>query len=79
MLGSKTGDYVRGKENRKDTVWIWEVKVGRIKASDFSISNTEGDSGKTAVIKTDVFNQMPLVYFDPLFCPHSSAKYPGYN
>lgn len=35
-----------------DTVTIWEVKFGYLKADDFSCSNTEGDSGKTAVIKT---------------------------
>lgn len=79
VLGDKMGRYTKGKESRGNTAWIWEVKIGCLEIEDFSISNTEGDSGKTAVIKTDVFNKMPLVYFDPSFCPHKSADYPGYN
>jgi hypothetical protein len=30
-----------------------------------------GDSGKTAVIKTSVFNNMPLLYFDASLLPYS--------
>lgn len=52
VLGSEEGTYMRGKRNRGDTVWIWEVRVGHLVESDFSCSNTEGDSGKTAVITT---------------------------
>lgn len=81
VLGSKDGSYTKGKENRGDTVWIWEVKVGEIKEEDFDLSNTEGDSGKTAVIKTKVFNEMPLVYFDEKYCPYAvkDGKYPCFN
>jgi len=81
VLGTATGSFTKGTANRGDTAWIWEVKVGHLAANDFSISNTDGDSGKTAVIKTQVFNGMPLVYFDPGYCPYASrkSKYPGYN
>lgn len=82
VLGTKDGIYVKGKENRGDTVWIWEIKVGKITAEDFDISNTEGDSGKTAVIKTKVFNEMALVYFDEKYCPYSvktDGTYPCFN
>jgi len=82
ILGTKDGRYEKGKENRGDTVWIWEVKVGQITAEDFDISNTEGDSGKTAVIKTKVFNEMALVYFDEKYCPYSvkaDGTYPCFN
>lgn len=81
VLGNRLGVYSRGKENRGDTVWIWEVKVGTIKEKDFDLSNTEGDSGKTAVIKSAVFNAMKLVYFDDRFCPYAMRKgtYPGFN
>ena len=81
VLGDKLGNYTRGKETRGDTVWIWEVKVGTITEADFDISNTDGDSGKTAVIKTAVFNAMKLVYFDKRYCPHSlrNNTYPGFN
>ncbi|WP_186224484.1 helix-turn-helix domain-containing protein [Burkholderia gladioli] len=81
VLADRNGVYTRGKETRGNTVWIWEVKVGDIRQHDFDLSNTDGDSGKTAVVKTAVFNQMPLVYFDPDFCPYAGrgGTYPGYN
>ena len=63
------------------TTEVWEVKVGQINIEDFDLSNTEGDSGKTAVIKTTVHNAMPLVYFDSPFCPYDARRgqYPGFN
>ena len=81
VLGDKLGNYTRGKETRGDTVWIWEVKVGTITEADFDISNTDGDSGKTAVIKSTVFNAMKLVYFDKRYCPYAMRNntYPGLN
>ncbi len=82
VLCDKQGNYVRGKESRGNTVWIWEVKVGKIAEEDFSCSNTAGDSGKTAVIKTDVFNKMHLVYYVPDHLPYAKkpdGKYVGFN
>jgi transcriptional regulator with XRE-family HTH domain len=70
------------KKLRGDTVSIWEVKCGFINEEDFAESNTEGDSGKTATIKTNVFNSMSLVYLDPTIVPyrHSEKKpYVGFN
>ena len=81
VLASSKGLYTRGKELRGNTVWIWEVKVGYLTKGDFDLSNTAGDSGKTAVIKTESFKRMPLVYFDPALCPHplKDGKYPAHN
>ena len=81
VLADRNGSYVRGKDRRGDTVWIWEVKVGDVRERDFDLSNTPGDSGKTAVIRTSVFNEMPLVYFDPSLCPFAgrNGTYPGFN
>lgn len=83
VLGNSDGTYIRGKTNRGKTVWIWEAKIGKLSASDFSLTNTEGDSGKTADIKTDAFYSMPLVYYDQIFSPYPQRKnrqhYPGYN
>jgi transcriptional regulator with XRE-family HTH domain len=83
VLGNSDGTYTRGKTTRGKTVWIWEAKIGKLSLSDFSLSNTEGDSGKTAVIKTDAFNSMPLIYFDQAYSPYPKRKnrpnYPGYN
>lgn len=83
VLTNSEGKYVKGKENRGDTVSIWEVRVGYINEEDFDVSSTDGDSGKTALIKTDVFNsKMKLVYFNPEIVPykHTQLKpYAGYN
>ena len=82
ILADKQGNFRRGKQNRGDTVWIWEVKVGKLKEEDFACSNTEGDSGKTAVIKTAILNRMYLVYYVPEHLPYalkSDGTYIGYN
>lgn len=81
VLCDETGKFTRGKEARGKKVFLWEIKAGRIRERDFDLSNTAGDSGKTAVIKTAVFNSMPLVFFDPDFLPYGGkdGKYPGYN
>ncbi len=72
VLGNRLGEYVKGKDNRGDTVWIWEIKAGYLSEKDFDISNTQGDSGKTAVIKTSVFNELPFIYYDEMFLPYSN-------
>ncbi|MGN7187741.1 helix-turn-helix domain-containing protein [Microbacterium enclense] len=72
-LGTPTGEYTRGKENRGRTAWIWEVRVGRLELDDFSVSNTAGDSGKTAVIRTNSMKEMAVVFFDPRFYPYSRS------
>lgn len=60
-----------------DTVTIWEVKFGFLQSCDFSCSNTEGDSGKTAVIRSSVLNKMPLLYLNTDCIPYKNYK--GYN
>lgn len=67
------------RQKRGDIVAIWEARCGFLSESDFSLSNTAGDSGKTAVIKTLAFRNMSLVYFDKTLCPYNmrpnSSKY----
>lgn len=82
VLGDREGKFIRGKEHRGKTAFIWEVKAGRLTPADYDLSNTAGDSGKTAVVKTSVLNKMTLVFFDPLLLPYASLKdkaYPGFN
>ena len=82
VLCDRAGRFVRGRATRGDTAFIWEVKVGSLQQSDYDVSNTEGDSGKTAVIKTAVLNDMALVYYDPALLPFAMSKdgrYPGFN
>ena len=80
VLTDSEGIY--NKLERGDTVSIWEVKCDYLSLDDFSISNTSGDSGKTAPITTGAHNRMNLVYLNPNIVPyvHSESKsYPGFN
>lgn len=63
------------RSHRGDIVSIWEARCGRLSESDFSISNTVGDSGKTAVIKSEALRRMSLVYFDQALCPYKKYGY----
>lgn len=71
VLGDRGGRFVTGKDNRGDTAWIWEAAIGVLDASDYDISNTEGDSGKTAVIKTESFKHMTRIYYQRDFYPYT--------
>jgi transcriptional regulator with XRE-family HTH domain len=82
VLCGREGGFVRGKENRGKTAHVWEVKVGKLGVNDYDLSNTEGDSGKTAVIRTVVLRAMTLIYFDPRLLPYATrndAPYRGFN
>ena len=81
-LTDENGERDSVHEESWDTVTIWEVKFGFLEQDDFSCSNTEGDSGKTAVIRTASFNKMKLLYLDTDIIPYRhSATHPynGYN
>jgi len=77
VLGDRAGQFDR--EKRGDTIWIWEIRVGNVGPDDFSISNTPGDSGKTAVFRSDAFYAMDVVFLDERFIPYKNANYPGRN
>jgi transcriptional regulator with XRE-family HTH domain len=81
VLCDGQGDHKKGKDSRGTKVFIWEVKCGAVRTEDFDISNTAGDSGKTAVIKTTIFNRMHLVYYDKDLLPYAGNgdEYPGFN
>lgn len=74
VLCDKDGVFTRGKANRGDTAFIWEAKVGVLTIDDFDLSNTEGDSGKTAVVKSEAFNRMSLVYFNPTYLAYARMR-----
>lgn len=78
VLGDKYGNFERGKVCRGDTVWIWEVKIGELQEEDFACSNTAGDSGKTAIIRSEVFNNMHLVYYNENHLPYARKQAGGY-
>lgn len=68
VLGGPNGEYQPGKHKRGDVVWIWEVRLGQLSPKHFNFSNTEGDSGKTAVINADGMNALKLAYCNLKFC-----------
>lgn len=74
VLAARDGSYERGK--RGDTAYVWEVRFGKLTQRDFDESNTPGDSGKTAVIKTDVLKQMERIYFARDFFPYARLDGP---
>jgi hypothetical protein len=78
ILADKEGVYKKGRDNRGDTVWIWEVRIGYLKEEDFKLSDTSGDSGKTAPIRTReiYYKKTALVYYVPEHLPfNESYKY----
>lgn len=74
VLGGTNGSFLRGKANRGNTVFMWEVRFGYLSESDFSESNTPGDSGKTAVVKLTAFTSMETIYLDDARNPYSRNK-----
>lgn len=57
------------KEARGLIVKIWEVRVGRLDDAHFNVSNTAGDSGKTAVINAAGMEACHVVYCDLTAAP----------
>lgn len=75
VLTGADGAYARGASLRGDVPTIWEVRVGVLdEHADFDISNTAGDSGKTAVIKTKSLERMAVVYFDEALLPYADVR-----
>jgi hypothetical protein len=74
VLADVNGDFLKGIENRKNVPWIWEVRCGYILESDFNISNTDGDSGKTAVISKNGWDKMKILFEDMRFSPRATSQ-----
>ncbi|TND09713.1 MAG: helix-turn-helix domain-containing protein [Bacteroidetes bacterium] len=71
MLGDEKGNIDLSK--RGNVVWIWEIRFGYLKLKHFNISNTAGDSGKTAVVNKEGFAELKVLYCDLEKCPHSKT------
>jgi hypothetical protein len=81
VLCNEKGLYTPGKENRGQVAHIWELRFGWLDEGDFNVSNTEGDSGKTAVVKAAGLRKLAVIYCDLNICPYSSrgSTYKGYS
>lgn len=59
---------------RGEIAQIWEVRFGYLKEEHFNLSNTPGDSGKTAVINKEGMDNLHIVYVNIDYCPYSSKS-----
>lgn len=75
VLGDQDGNYVRGPDTRGDVVWLWEARMGVLTIEDYSISNTPGDSGKTAVIKSAAMSRLACVFLNPQHNPYIRPRH----
>lgn len=57
---------------------VWEVRFGWLDLEHFNISNTEGDSGKTAVVNKEGMARLTVVYCDLSVMPYTKRS-PGYK
>jgi hypothetical protein len=64
VLCDLNGKYEIGKAARGITPYIWEVRCGLLEEAHFNISNTAGDSGKTAVVNAAGMLALKIVYVD---------------
>jgi hypothetical protein len=55
-------------------VQIWEARFGYLLEEHFNISNTAGDSGKTAVINADGMEALKVAYIDLNYCPFTNRS-----
>ncbi len=72
VLAASSGAFTPGE--RGDVAWVWDVRVGVLEEEHFNFSNTEGDSGKTAVINAAGMAALSPVYFDLSRCPYTGRS-----
>lgn len=68
ILAQETGLFDRTIKGK--IAWIWEIRFGYLELYHFNLSNTVGDSGKTAVINKQGMEALKLVYCDINRCPY---------
>lgn len=74
VLCDEAGNAKFEKKHRGTIPWIWEVRCGVLEDHHFSVSNTEGDSGKTAVVNKDGMDALKIVYLDGARLPYSDRS-----
>lgn len=67
------GDGVLNVKRRGNMVSIWEIRFGYLDVTHFNLSNTLGDSGKTAVVNSLGMSALKVIYFDLDKCPLSKS------
>jgi hypothetical protein len=69
VLCGAEGRFCPGVANRGSVPRIWLLRFGRLEEAHFNISNTQGDSGKTAVVNAEGMRRLVPIYFAPDLCP----------
>jgi len=69
VLCNEDGSFQFDKKNRGVRPVIWELRCGYLEEAHFNISNTAGDSGKTAVVNSEGMDALKIVYVDLKFAP----------
>ena len=64
VLCQADGTLTIGKKNRGTRAYIWEIRCGYLSTKHFNLSNTRGDSGKTAVVNAEGMNALQIIYCD---------------
>lgn len=64
VLCQPDGSLRIGKEQRGTVPYIWEIRCGYLLLEHFNISNTAGDSGKTAVVNAAGMEILQVIYCD---------------
>jgi hypothetical protein len=55
---------------RGEIVEIWEARFGYLEEKHFNLSNTPGDSGKTAYINKEGIEELKIIYVNLNICPY---------
>lgn len=74
VLCDEDGNPQFDKANRGTVPWIWEVRCGVLEDRHFSVSNTAGDSGKTAVVNKEGMDALKVVYIDGERIPYTDRS-----
>lgn len=74
VLCDEAGKVKFEKTDRGTVPWIWEVRCGVLEEHHFSVSNTAGDSGKTAVVNKEGMDALKVVYLDGDRMPYTERS-----
>lgn len=74
VLCDESGAYRADADVRGAVPRVWMLRFGFLRPEHFNLSNTAGDSGKTAVVNAVGMSQLAPVYLDPDRCALSRSS-----
>lgn len=79
VLCDSNGPFAFNKGVRGPTAYIWELRLGRLSDAHFNLSNTPGDSGKTAVVNGLGMDALKVIYVDLARAPLTARARKSYE